>query len=424
MRGIWKRLDKTAKQVARDYVERKGQLMLKRDLKIFNISLKVSVIATALWSGILAVLLSDIINNYSLVGTREGLMNSMISMGALTALLVTIVFLGRLKKIHIIIFFGIFTSMMLIVQSAPMPFAVFLLSCFVMGFGYGTADSSQSAFLADLNRGNTAKHMGALHGIFGIGGVLTPIVLHELLKSFQWRTIYVMVGVVSLILVVQFAVVTRYMRSKVAVASRIEPKLTLAGIKEFFESRYSLYLLLCIFFGAAAQSGIIVWIIRYVSLSINSPEISAICLSIFWVTSTVSRFCSPILPVKPSQTVALGAFISAITWTVAIVINQPIIICIACGITGLASGSCIPMTLSEGAMINPEKTGLSTSILMMSKTVGQILSPIIVAFVMSLGSMQTGMYVTSALFAINGIFAVLIIRKKASLYVKKTINGT
>lgn len=386
--------------------------MQERDLKIYNVSLKMSIVATALWSGILAVLLSDIIDNYSLAGTREGLMSSMISIGALVALLATIVYQGRFKKTQVIIIGGFLASVILITQGIPMAFTMFLLACFMMGFGHGAVDSCQSAFLADLNRGNTAKHMGALHGIFGIGGVLTPILLHELLKRFQWRTIYILAGVVCLILIAQFAVVTRYMKSRVSVASRMEPKLTVAGIQEFFGSKYSILLLFCIFFGAAAQSGIIVWTIRYVSVSLASPEIAAVCLSIFWVTTTVSRFVSPLLPYQPSQIVAFGAFTSAITWTVALVINQPLAMCVASGITGLVSGSCIPMTLSEGAAINPEKTGFSTSILMISKTIAQILSPIIVAFVMSLGSMRTGMYVTSALFAINGIFAALMIRKK------------
>lgn len=386
--------------------------MQERDHKIYNISLKISVVATALWSGILAVLLNDIINNYSLTGTSNGLMSSMISIGALAALLITIVYQGRFKKTQIIIVCGFLTSVMLIIQGIPMAFTMFLLACFIMGFGHGAVDTCQSAFLADLNPGNTARHMGAMHGIFGIGGVLTPLLLHELLKIYEWRTIYILAGVVCLVLIAQFAVVTRYMKSRVSVASRRESKLTIAGIQEFFKNKYSVLLLFCIFFGAAAQSGIIVWTIRYVSTALSSPEMAAVCLSIFWITTTVSRFYSPLLPYKPSQIVAFGAFISAFIWTAALVINQPLIICAASGITGLASGSCIPLVLSEGAVINPEKTGFSTSILMISKTIAQILSPIIVAFIMSLGNMQTGMYMTSILFILNGIFAVMMIREK------------
>lgn len=387
--------------------------MEQRDRKLFNISLKVSVVATALWSGILAVLLSDIINYYTLEGTEEGLMGSMVSTGALIALLTTIFLQGRLKKPQIIIWGGFLASAILIVQGISMPFMLFLLACFTMGFGHGAVDSSQSAFLADLNKGDTARHMGALHGIFGIGGMLTPILLHRLLQHFEWRTIYIIAGLICFVLVAQFAMVTRYMGPRVSVAGRREPKLTLSGLREFFGRTDSVYVLLSIFFGAAAQSGIIIWTIRYVSVFLVSPEIAAICLSIFWITTTISRFGSPMLPMQPSLIVALGAFIAAVAWTIAVLLNHPLGMCVASGIAGLVSGSCIPMMLSEGAAINPEKTGFSTSILMICKTIGQIISPIVVAFVMSLGSMRTGMYVTSILFVLNGIFAALMIRKPA-----------
>lgn len=386
--------------------------MSERNLKIYNASLKISVVAAALWIGTLAVLLSDIIDSYSLTGTREGLMSSMISIGALAALLALIIFQGKYKKSQVIILCGILASVMLIVKGIPMPFTMFLLACFMMGFGHGAVDSCQSAFLADLNPGNTARHMGALHGLFGVGGVLTPVVLHELLKSFDWRSIYVIAGIVCLILIAQFAAVTRYMKSRISVATHIEPKLTLAGIKGFFGNRYSFFLVFCIFFGAAAQSGIIVWTIRYVSISLGSPETAALCLSVFWVSSTVSRFFCPMLKLAPSQILAYGAFGSAVIWTAALIINQPLGILAACAITGLASGSCIPMTLSEGAEMNAENTGFSTSILMMFKTIAQILSPIIVAFIMSVSSMTTAMYMTSLFFVINGLFAALMIRRK------------
>ena len=386
--------------------------MSPKDLKIYNASLKLSVVATALWSGILAVLLSDIIESYSLSGTREGLMSSMISIGALVALIATILCQGKFKKTQIIIVGGFLASATLLAKSIPMPFTMFLIACFVMGFGHGTADSCQSSFLADLNPGNTSRHMGFLHGIFGIGGVLTPILLQRLLKQFEWRTIYGIVGVACMLLIAQFAFVTHHMKTRVSVASRIEPRLTPADVKAFFRNKFYVYLLCCIFFGAAAQSGIIVWTIRYVFVTFNNPEIAAVCLSVFWIATTISRFCAPLLPLQTSQIMAWGAFISAATWAAALAINLPLAMCIACGITGLASGSCIPMSLSEGAAINPEETGFSTSILMIFKTIAQIMSPIIVAFVMSLNDMRTGMVTASLFFAVNGVFAALMIRRK------------
>jgi MFS family permease len=372
----------------------------------------VSVISTAICSGILVVLLNDIITCYQIKGTQEGLMSSMISVGSLTALFTTIFLQGRFKKANFIIVSGLLATVMMIIQGIPMSFPMFLAAGLLMGYGNGGMDSCQSSFLADLNKEDTPRHMGAMHGIFGIGGVLTPIILKTMLRYYHWRTVYMIVGMVCLLLVVQFAIVTNYLKLRVSVVGKIEPKFSVMGIKKFIANKYTILLLLSLLFGAAAQSGMIVWTIRYVSLYLNSPELAGFCLSVYWIASTVSRFCSPMMPWKPYQFLTFGAITSAIIWALALVINLPIVIFVACILVGLASGSCIPMSLSEGVAINPEQTGISTSMLMIFKSFGQILSPIVVAFMSSMYDMRVGMLITAIFFGINGIFGILMIREK------------
>lgn len=385
---------------------------MKKYIKLYNISLKLSVISTAICTGVLAVLLNDIIASYQLEGTQEGLMSSMISVGALTALFTAILLQGYFKKTQFIIFFGLIATATMIIQGIPMSFPVFLLACIMMGFGNGGADSYQSSFLADLNKEDTPRHMGAMHGIFGIGGVLTPIVFNTMLKYYHWRTIYIIAGIVCMAFIIQFAIASKYLNKRLFVVSKVEPKFSFKGLNKLIFRKSFVLLLFCIFFSAAAQSGVIVWTIRYVSVYLNSPGLAGICLSVFWIATTVSRFCSPLIQCKPIKIMAIGAFISAALWATALAINSPISIFTACILVGLASGSGIPMSLSEGTSMFREQTGLVTSMLMISKSVGQILSPIMVAFISSKYQMQVGMLVTSVFFAVNGIFSVLVISKK------------
>ncbi len=384
---------------------------MQKEIKIYNLSLKLSVLAIALCMGALAVFLSDIIENYSLVGAQEGLMSSMISAGAFIALISLVLLQGRFKKPSIIIVCGFLTAAMSAALGLVKPFTLFLLFCLLMGFNSGAVDSNQSAFLADLNPKDTAKHMGALHGIFGLGSIITPIFLHALLAKTDWRTIYLIIGGISFLIFAQFAVVTAVIGPKVSVAGRKESKLTLSGLKAFFSEPYMILALGSIFFGAAAQSGVIVWTIRYVSVFLQNPELAPICLSVFWVTSTISRFAAPQLPLKPNQILAFGALIAGVAWGIALIVDTPWVVCIACAVAGLAAGPCIPMSLSEGASVNLQGTGMATSILMIFKTIAQILSPIILAFIMSLSSMQTGMFVTCIFFFLNFVVAFMMIRR-------------
>ena len=385
---------------------------MQREIRIYNLSLKLSILAVALCMGTLAVLLSDIIDTYTLAATQEGLMSSMISAGAFIALITLVLLQGRFKKPSIIIFCGFLAAAMSAVMGIIMPFTVFLICCLFMGFNSGAMDSYLSAFLADLNQAETAKHMGSLHGIFGLGSIVTPIFLHALLERYDWRVIYYVVGGLSFLIVAQFAIVTAVIGPKVRVAERKESKLTLSGLKAFFSEPYMILTLGSIFFGAAAQSGVIIWTIRYVSVFLQNPELAPICLSAFWVTSTISRFGAPQLPLKPNQILAYGALIAGVAWGAALLIDTPWAICIACAIAGLAAGPCIPMSLSEGASVNLQGTGMATSILMIFKTIAQILSPIILALIMSLSSMQTGMFATCIFFFANFVVGFLMIQKK------------
>jgi len=380
---------------------------MKKYIRLYNITLKLSVISTAICSGILAVLLNDIIESYQLKGTQEGLMSSMISIGALTALITSILLQGYFRKPRWIVFSGLTAAIALILKGIPMPYFMFLIMCLIMGFGNGSADSYQSSFLADLNKEDTPRHMGAMHGIFGIGGVLTPFIFSKMLKYFYWRTVYIIAGIICLVFILQFAVISGYLEKRLSLVSKAEPKFSVRNFKELFFNRHFVMLLLCIFFSAAAQSGVTVWTIRYVSTYLKSSALSGICLSVYWIASTVSRFFSPLIPWKPCKIIAVGAFASAFAWAIALVVNVPVSIFIACIIVGLASGSGIPLSLSEGTSMYGGQTGFATSMLMFFKTVGQILSPIIIAYISYQCQMRVGMLATSVFFAINGLFAVL-----------------
>lgn len=386
-----------------------------RPLTIYNASLMASVVGTALWSGILAVLLNSIIDDYALAGIQEGLMSSIFSVGALVALLINIVLRSKMRKAHIIIVGGFLASGALLLQGMSMPFIMFLGACFMMGLGHGGVDSCQSALIADLNQGDTIRRMGALHGIFGIGGFLTPLLLGGMLKHMSWHAVYICLGIICGVLILQFAITTKREEKNLSAINYIEAEMSLSEARTFFKDKHFLLVLIVIFFGAMAQSGIIVWLIRYVSEFLGSPANAAICLSVFWITTTISRFIIHLLPFTPSQIMTFGALVSAVIWGIAIYISNPIIILIASALVGLLSGSCIAITIGIGTKIRPESTGLATSTIMIIKTVGQMISPIIVSFVMSLDNMKTSMYTAAVLFLINGLFAWLLYRHEKNI---------
>ena len=385
--------------------------------KAYTISLMLSVVATAIGSGAMGVMLNEIVSEYSLAAFQEGFMSSCISAGALLALFVGIALRSRIHKYQFISFGGLLMAVMLFLKGIPVPFPMFLLICFAMGLGMGVMDSFQTAYLADLLPDNTAKGLGVLHGIFGIGGFALPLVLHGLLRTLSWRSVYLMLGVFCLVLIIQFFLFTGLMKKEKMLPDKLEKSSSFAQMKSFLKDTYFLLLLICMFLGAASQNGIIVWTVRYVSTSLESLELAPICLSVFWIASTISRIFAPYLPFRSIEVITVGAITSGIAWGIGILSETPDGVLIACIVAGLASGCCMPMLLNEGAVFNRNNTGLITSVLMIVKTVGQILCPVFISHLKAIGGMQISMLTIALLFFLNGAVAWSMTRMKLRISV-------
>ena len=381
--------------------------------KLYLTSLMVSVVATAIGSGAMGVMLSSIIDAYDLQTAQEGYMSSCISAGALAALLGGILLRGRVSKPAFIFWGGTLMSVMLLLKGTAIPFGVFLAVCTAMGLGMGVMDSFQSAFLADLIPERSAQGLGVLHGIFGVGGFALPLALHRLLAGHGWRQVYVMIGLVCLALMLQFGLASRKMAHDRLFAVKLETSGNFSQIRNFIKQPYFFVLLLCIFLGAAAQNGVLVWTVRYVSGTLKSEALAPLCLSLFWIASTVSRVMTPSLPVRPSAVLAAGSALTAAVWTAGIVSENAVMMLICCIIGGLGSGCCIPVLLSEGAAFSPENTGLITSILMIVKTIGQILMPLAVSAIRASTGETAGMLLIAAAFLADAVAVAGLI------YVKK-----
>lgn len=386
-------------------------------IKKYNHSLRLSVFAVASSMNILPVLLNGIIDTYKVPEIRQGIMSSMASLGAFISLFIILFLQGRAKKTTILFSFGIITSASLLLAGINLNFFAFVVICLFLGLGYGGSDASQSAILADINKKDVFGHMGKMHAIFGLGGIVMPVVYKTLLDFFSWQKVFIITSVIAFALFIQFRIVFREKGNQKGYNVSDET-LSLGLLREFFSNKEFILLCLCIFFGTAAQNGIAVWIVRYFFVRYDMYNLGTICLSVFWLATTLSRLISPKVPIKPVMLMSAGAFAAFLVWTVAVAVDIPAVLIVACGIMGLTTGSCIPLSLSVGTGMYPDKTGFSTSILIMFKVLSQVVSPIIIAFVIAKADISVGIFMVSVFFLLNGILALILASPK---YFKKEV---
>ncbi|HJD48319.1 MAG TPA: MFS transporter [Candidatus Mediterraneibacter norfolkensis] len=385
---------------------------MKKQKKIYVVSLLLSVAATSIASGAMGIMMNPVIDFYNLESSQEGMMSSCISAGALLALVAGMFLRSRVRKADFIIWGGFLMSIMLTVKSVSMSFLTFLAVCFLMGVGNGITDSYQSAFLADILGSDAKKGLGVLHGIFGIAGFILPLCLSRLLKTYTWRQVYLIIGSFSLVLLSQFLFSTKTLSDKIPGGTMLEEKLSFNQTIDFIKNPFFCLLLLCMFLGAAGQNGILVWTVRYVSFTLSDQYLAPVCLSLYWIATSVSRIFSPRLPFPALRILAVGSAISGIGWGIGVFSNTSFGICAACVVAGMTSGCCIPLLLGIGAEFSSRDTGLVTSMLMFVKTAGQIICPVVIAQIQSAGGLRNAVYTIAPVFIVDGAIAFILNRMK------------
>lgn len=385
---------------------------MEKTIRRYKLSLLLSVVATAIASGMVGNILGNIVAEYQLADYQNGFVSSCISFGSLGALVLGSCLRSRVTKAAFISAGGLLMAAALVMKSLPVSFEVFLVLSVILGIGIGVIDSNQSSFLVDLDPGRTGQNLGMLHGIFGLGGLLLPILIRQMLAVMDWRYVYLILGLVSLGLVAQFIAFSSTTGKRVPQTKRLEPSNSFRQTAQFLHNPQFLVLWLCMFLGAAAQNGILVWTVRYVGDFLKDPALAATSLSVFWATSTISRVFFVRLPIRPLAILSVGSILGGVAWGIGVHADSAWVVFGACVIAGLGSGGCIPILLSEGAEFNRENSGLVTNLMMIIKTVGQITCPLLISYIMEFTSMKTAMYWIVPLFVLDGIVAGILLRLK------------
>ncbi len=98
------------------------------------------------------------------------------------------------------------------------PFPALVVLMVLLGFGAAVLDAGLNAFVAAMPR-NTAL-LNFLHAFFGTGALIGPIIASTALAlNWQWNTVYLILCVMSLPLLIGFALVLRDQMSSMSAAS-------------------------------------------------------------------------------------------------------------------------------------------------------------------------------------------------------------
>lgn len=353
------------------------------------------------------VFLTPIIDAYGLKDSAQGLTSAAQNIGGLLALISSMWLLGRVTKPKLLVMGTILLIVVLVPMGFAPPFPALLGLTVVMGLSVGYLDTLSSASIADLYRGGeAARMMSILHAIFGIGGILAPILMRKLLGAgMQWNGIYLLLAGIVVAMLAYIAPTSVRWNKLAAQSPTKDQRPTLEGISGFFRDRTRLCLLGALICYAASLCVISIWLDRFVDIGLSGGELGAIGLSLFWFGVTACRLLTSVIRIAPVKYIRWGLLLAGVVLLPGILIGNAVVMVVAVSISGLISGSTIPMILHLNSEQYPGNTAMATNIMFFFVYSAQVICPPLLGMIEARFGMAAVMLVAPILSIIGGGFA-------------------
>ncbi|MDP3447429.1 MAG: MFS transporter [Eubacteriales bacterium] len=383
----------------------------RRSVRLLTAGIVMLIAVYGLLSNYQSVVLNSVVESYRLTGGAQGIMSSMINIGAVAAFITAPMLQGRIKK-----------TTMLLLGAAVLVVSFFLLgegrvvagliaACLLTGVGFGWVDANCNAVMVDLHHDKSAKFLGLLHGGFGVGGLIAPILISALLAVMSWHTVSYLMGALIALAGVAFLLLLGAAKKGVPPVKKEQP-LTFAAVKAFLFQRKNALMLLASILYAIAQSGLLIWIVRYMTLRYNAEALGSIALSIYWVCATLSRFFAPRLPIRPLKLFLLGVLLTCVFQAVGVFSGSAVVMCVMSGVIGLVSGHCVPMILSEASADNPGVSSLIASSFLISIFATNSVAPLFMGALASWAGLDAMMLAPAVSAAFSALIVLIILRQE------------
>lgn len=179
-----------------------------------------------------------------------------------------------------------------LVISLHPPYPVLVIAYILAGYGNGLEDSAWNAWMGNMK--NATEVLGFLHGAYGLGGILSPLIATTMIAKagYQWYTFYyIMIGAATIELV---AAVTFFWKENgqkfrddhPRAENEKEGSRTLEALKSHIMWICAFFLLVYVGIEVSLGGWIVVFMIN---IRQATPFLAGICATCFWVGITLGR---------------------------------------------------------------------------------------------------------------------------------------
>jgi len=265
---------------------------------------------------------------------------------------------------------------------------LFVIAFVLVSAAQASLSTGINAMIADANREARARALNTLHGIYGVGAALSPLVIGYLLdQGLPWR--WALGGVGLIWLLYSMAV---YLSSRTTVEDEQSRKTQKLDLRMLRDGPFLALFLIAFIYNGVAWS-LLGWVAIFMQQSAGfSTFLSVSMISVFYVALTIGRF----LCAAYAERLGYARILLVLAWGITVtyplvVLGNPLWVVIGVFLTGLSLSGLFPMALAYGSRLYPEQTGTITGTLSIAMTLGSMAPPLWTAVIADQWSFQAAL---------------------------------
>lgn len=299
---------------------------------------------------------------------------------------------------------------------------LFVASFVLISVAQGALSTGINAMIADAGRNARARALNMLHGVYGVGAAISPLIIGGLIGAgLSWRWVLAGVGVIWLVysLVVQWGYRTES-------GQKIEAK-SRDWNAQMLRARPFLALFLVAFVYNGVAVSLLSWIAVFTQRSAGLSAVASVSLvSLFYVALTMGRFVCAAIAERVGYARLLLLLACGITLMYPLVVlgNHPLLVGAGVFLTGLSLSGLYPIALAEGARRYPDQTGTVAATLSVALTLGSLIPPLWTSLIAGVASLQIALGVNYSLVLLLIVLARYLNRSAAVPDKSQTLVAT
>ncbi len=290
----------------------------------------------------------------------------------------------------------VWISALLLAATLALTAVAKLWALFVIGFvlvstAQGALATGINALIADANREARAKALNILHGVYGAGAAVSPLIIGSLIQAgLPWRwalggtaLIWAGYGLVAFLL---------YGPDRSHEEAGQASKLDMAMLRQ--GPFLALFLIAFIYNGVAYS--LLGWVAVFMHESAGfSVFLSVSMVSVFYVALTIGRFVVAAFAERVGYGTIFLVLALGITLSYPLVVLDlhPWLVVVGVFLTGLSLSGLFPTALAYGSRLCPEQTGTVSGTLNAALTLGGMIPPLWTAVLAGAWGLQAALSV-------------------------------